>query len=232
MHGVEKWVLQTNEELQFHELKNVIAFPNYLSERSPLIIRDLYDAFGRRCSLMRVPHFVPRLGEEKGFAFLLSYFNEEMSRQTTYIVIDEKHREDSLIDISQIAAAARAFSQHVGQPELFPEIKRTTEGIFSRRINEFDYAQMQIKPIPLQLRSITSKNSFLKENVLDHELLLRAKVGAMDSFEVYRIKSAEDEKEYLLAIDAASGKIDDAATMAEYFPADADPVVVGYTAFG
>lgn len=84
----------------------------------------------------------------------------------------------------------------------------------------------------MQLRSITSKNSFLKENVLDHELLLRAKVGAMDSFEVYRIKSAEDEKEYLLAIDAASGKIDDAATMAEYFPADADPVVVGYTAFG
>lgn len=138
---VEKWVINTNEELVLDQLDDYIEIPNFINRGKVSWAKfnawNCYEKEGRKFSYGLYDHFVPKLEKNLGLILLISYY--EKGEQITYVA--ESDHQD--IDFDEIARKIKNFEQKLSQPEVFGEYGIESFDGGTRYYDKFNYYNQQ-----------------------------------------------------------------------------------------
>lgn len=224
---VEKWEIETDEELMIDELAEFIKVPNYFKNGSlnfsVVSFWNAYDKNGNKFSYEVFKHFVPKKGEVKGYIFLITYYKN--GEQTVYIADS-----DSLdIDMDEISRKVESFNERSKQLDVFGELGVEKYEKATRIYNRFYYYDQQEDIEELEsFRVKGNLKDYLDDKMTSYETVATAKIGPSTLSTVIKVHSKKSDKDFLIAVEDFTDYSEMAETYITVYSAELNPELVAY----
>lgn len=230
---LEKWIINTADELYFDQLDDYIDLPIFITELDCAIagISSFTDKKYRSVSVGFFNKFVPKDQElaedeqEPVYVAVVSYFKNGV--QTVYIV----HCDGMDIDFESFERHAVKFDRQLDQPDNYGEFSSIVKDGHVRYFDRYTFYQLHSDiPVVKQIKLNTSFEEFLAANTTTNEPVAVAKLGSQTLSKVFKIRIKDTEKDYLAAVPTNEDAAEEHTDPIKLFDASLDPELVAYKA--